>query len=335
MAHGVGVGWPVAPVTQQHPIRGSFLDPRPRTDGPLYHTGVDISVRDDRPEPGHPPGRTHRVFALEAGVVWTPENVESASCQARLVRVGRFGYGHVDPVGSVARGERVEPGQPIGWTCAGQWHLHLSESELRDGEQVSVNPLRESRTLHPYVDTAPPVVSAIRFYAPADVTWRNFLGAVESWAEAKRLAPTALRGVVDIRAKVADPQSFRGWMRGKLARLKTDHVPYRLRLTIRRLLSRTPLVDRDVFVAEALSRHTPPFAAVYASGTLQNLSAFNCLRVRPGACDGSYWFHLNPRPDAVYWDTTAARKGDYELCVTAHDAVANRARSCVRVRVAN
>ena len=60
-------GWPVAPRNRQHPVRGSWLDPRRKEE---YHPGIDISVRDDRPERGAPPGRTHRVYALEGGPVW-------------------------------------------------------------------------------------------------------------------------------------------------------------------------------------------------------------------------------------------------------------------------
>ena len=63
-------GWPVSPQHQQHPVRGTFLDPRPDPKlGAIYHTGVDVAVRDDRPEAGAPAGRTHRVFAIEGGVV--------------------------------------------------------------------------------------------------------------------------------------------------------------------------------------------------------------------------------------------------------------------------
>jgi hypothetical protein len=52
-------GWPVLPLKRQHPIRGSFLDPRPdRRRGAIYHEGVDVAVRDDRPEGArHPGGR--------------------------------------------------------------------------------------------------------------------------------------------------------------------------------------------------------------------------------------------------------------------------------------
>src|SRR3954454_16488166 len=61
-AHAYGdafTGWPVLPTHEEHPIRGSFLDPRPgevvNGGDPGYHIGIDISVRDDRPERGHPP----------------------------------------------------------------------------------------------------------------------------------------------------------------------------------------------------------------------------------------------------------------------------------------
>jgi hypothetical protein len=46
-------GWPVRPHNRQHPVRGSFLDPRPDPQlGGIYHTGIDIAVRDDWPERG-------------------------------------------------------------------------------------------------------------------------------------------------------------------------------------------------------------------------------------------------------------------------------------------
>ena len=66
-------------------------------------------------------GRTHRVYAIEGGVVEqaTPPGV------CGNVRVGHFGYGHVDA--RVEVGERVRAGQLIGWTCQGWWHLHVTE----------------------------------------------------------------------------------------------------------------------------------------------------------------------------------------------------------------
>jgi hypothetical protein len=60
-------GWPVRPLHTQHPLRSSFLDPRAPGRSREYHNGIDVGVRDDRPEPGAPAGRTHRVYAIEVG----------------------------------------------------------------------------------------------------------------------------------------------------------------------------------------------------------------------------------------------------------------------------
>ena len=125
-------GWPVGPRNRQHPVRGSWLDPRSK---PEYHPGIDISVRDDQPERGHPKGRTHRVYALEGGPVWhiftqPPPGVES------IIRIGHFTYGHVDPV--VELGQDVKPGQLIGWTSKDEWHLHLSEWRFPGGKPMPV-----------------------------------------------------------------------------------------------------------------------------------------------------------------------------------------------------
>jgi hypothetical protein len=140
-------GWPVRAHHQQHPIRGSFLDPRPDPErGAVYHDGVDIAVRDDRPERGAPPGRTHRVYAVEGGPVFvtTPRGVRG------FARIGHFGYGHIDSL--VVTGETVTPGQHIGWTCEGDWHVHLSEFVFTaDGGRLAVNPLRPEGKLRPYV----------------------------------------------------------------------------------------------------------------------------------------------------------------------------------------
>ena len=158
-------GWPVGPRNRQHPVRGSWLDPRSK---PEYHPGIDISVRDDQPERGHPKGRTHRVYALEGGPVWRiftqpPPGVES------IIRIGHFTYGHVDPV--VELGQVVKPGQLIGWTFKDEWHLHLSEWRFPGGKpsasrQIQVNPLDPEGKIAPYRDTAAPVIREIRFHQP-------------------------------------------------------------------------------------------------------------------------------------------------------------------------
>ncbi len=150
-------GWPVSPVDQQHPIRASFHDIRPGsfpTGLPGFHIGIDIAVRDDQPEPGAPPGRSHRVYAVEGGTVDLLPNVANVGCVNRRVTAGHFSYWHVDPVGVVADGQVIAPGQLIGWTCTTMWHVHLSEIQNVAGIDEWVNPLHPGGKLAPYVDTA-------------------------------------------------------------------------------------------------------------------------------------------------------------------------------------
>ena len=322
--------WPVAPVFSQHPVRGGFLDPRPAA---VYHTGVDIAVRDDRPEPGHPPGRTHRVYAIESGTVWMPADEDKRTCQGRLVHVGHFGYGHVDPLGTVEPGQHVLVGQMLGWTCYHHWHMHLSElGGMQGNRQVYLNPLRPGGRLGPYVDTAPPVIRAIRFYTPAEAAWETVRGALFSVPDGDRLSPQELRGQVDVRVLADDPQSFSGWMTGRLALLRAPISPYQLRVSLARHLGAT-VWCRVVFKADRLP--TDPFNRRYAAGTVQNLPVYDCRTGQPIQCAGSYWYHAAPRAGSAYWDTTTEADGSYDLCVTAFDIAGNHARRCASVTVVN
>lgn len=319
-------GWPVKPHDRQHPIRGSFLDPRSHPEhGAIYHEGVDVAVRDDRPERGAPPGRTHRVFAIEGGPVFlaTPRGVRGSA------RIGHFGYGHIDVL--VLSGETVAPGQHIGWTCQGDWHVHLSEFVFTSGPQINVNPLRPGGKLQPYVDTAPPDIHEIRFYTPANPKWarRPTTSAARLPAAGRRLPREALHGRVDVRVRVGDPQSFSGWF-DDLPHLAAPHHPFRLAVTIVDLASDRMVRRREAFRSEQILDQ--PAGMHFAPGTEQNLPAGGCMR-RHGElrCDGVYWFHLFPRG----WDTTRLPDGLYEVRVRAWDVAGNVARSDVTVTIAN
>src|SRR5882762_3791504 len=88
-------GWPVRPLHAQHPIRGSFLDPRGRDENGLagYHFGVDVNVDDRHREPGAPPGLSHRVYAMESGAARVVHGTRYA-CANRRLEVGQFSYWH-------------------------------------------------------------------------------------------------------------------------------------------------------------------------------------------------------------------------------------------------
>ena len=320
-------GWPVAPRREQHPIRGSFLDPRPHPDfGAVYHDGVDIAVRDDEPERGAPEGRTHRVYAVEGGrvLIATPRR------ERGFARIGHFGYGHIDPV--VGTGDTVRPGQHIGWTCTGYWHLHLREFVFRGDDVIIVNPLRRSGKLHPFVDSAAPAIEEIRFYTPATPDWRRRPNTTVARLPpaGRRLDRNALFGRVDVRVRVSDPQSFVGWFR-EVPRLAAPHHPFRLTVMLSSLPNGRVVRRREAFRAEQLPQTDPGLH--FAPGTEQNLPARGCLRApRSVRCDGVYWFRLFP---LRFWDTTSLRDGRYRLRVSAWDVAGNRSRADVVVGIVN
>lgn len=331
-------GWPVAARNRQHPVRASFLDPRT---GFSYHHGIDVSVRDDRPEPGAPPGRTHRVYALEGGRVWQVAR-GLGPWKEGIVRLGHFGYGHIEPV--VVEGQRVEPGQMVGWTTEKEWHVHLSEWVFPGGDRsrrVPVNPLSRNGKIRPFADTAPPVISDLTFFTPASPRWRVGQGRAIYSRGGSQLDPARLSGTVDVRARIEDPQPFSGWFRD-VPLLETPHHPARVRLTVVRLEDGRKVVDRDVFTTDVtladdaarVGRDPIPAGDHYAPGTRQNLRANGALTLgRPGA--GELWFRLFARPGGAYWDTTDVRNGPYRLDVTAFDLLGNRAGESVDVVVAN
>ena len=320
-------GWPVAPLERQHPIRGSFLDPRPDPKlGAIYHDGVDIGVRDDRPERGAPRGRTHRVYAIEGGRV----TAATARGIRGLVDVGHFRYEHVEALVEV--GQVVEAAQPIGWTWDGTWHLHLGEFVFApDGRRVLVNPLRRGGKLHPYVDRAPPVLQEIRYYVPATPRWGRRPANVAKLPQAgRRLDKRRLAGRVDVRVRASDPQSFIGWFRA-LPWLAAPHHPFRLAVDVTQLATGRVVHSRDVFRSEQYL--DLPAGQHYAPGTEQNLPANGCMSMhRRVRCDGIYWFRLFPRP---YWDTTRLPNGRYRLRIRAWDVAGNVATAVSDVAIRN
>lgn len=324
-------GWPVWPLHGQHPIRGGFLDPRGSHLRPIFHNGIDIAVRDDRPERGHPLDRTHRVYAVAAGTVSIAPNVDELKCNYRTVRVGDWGYGHVDPVGTVTNGEHVEPGQQIGWSCRTLWHVHLAHWTEVGGRQLYVNPLR-SGVLEPYVDTAKPRIGGIRFTPPSpSIAWASFVGTIESSLDVVPLDPANLRGVVDVSASVSDPQSFRGWL-AAFPRLRANQVPYEIRVSVTSESDGERVLDANVFDGSTVPSDPSLDGTIFAAGTRENLPTWFCLNYPNVYCAGTYWFHLF---GGGGWDTRTVPNGRYRLCVDAYDAVLNHARSCVSVAVAN
>jgi hypothetical protein len=337
------IGWPVAPVHEPHPIRGAFLVPRAGTlragGEPAYHFGIDVGVRDDRPEPGAPPGRTHRVYAIEGGTAHLPARAHGACVNGKVV-VGHFSYWHVDA--TVADGQRIRPGQAIGWTCKGLWHVHLAEELELYGRPVYVDPMRRGGKLGPYPDDTPPRVHAVEFFRPAMPHWRVAGGV--SFPRSGARFPTiggraVVSGHVDVRAWIDDPPPSELAATSPPA-LLSPSPPDRVSLVVTRDGDARPVLARtvfrsDVYLGSSVATQAVPIGYHYAPGTSGPLPAVVCVALRRRHCGGTYWFRLFARPTAAYWDTTRLEGGDYRLRVTAWDAAGNSASRTARVTIRN
>jgi hypothetical protein len=146
--------WPVKPFDREHPIRGSFGDPRTVFFGPptrdtllhgegdfQFHFGVDISAPNGTP-----------VYPVQSGLVTrvTDEEIDVAGGGGVA-----FQYWHLRA--AVHSGERVVAYTTVlGRIMKPCGHVHLTE--IDDG--VIVNPLQRGH-LTPYTDTTRPRVTAI------------------------------------------------------------------------------------------------------------------------------------------------------------------------------
>jgi murein DD-endopeptidase MepM/ murein hydrolase activator NlpD len=137
-------GWPVKPFDNQHPIRGTFGDPRyhlgPESQLSAFHFGVDIVAPDGTP-----------VYSVEPGVV-----VRRHESSITIGRPSgrRFGYWHVVPV--VRSGTHVRLHQLLGYVMPGWGHVHFAESF----EGAYRNPIRKG-ALAPFNDHTAPTVAAV------------------------------------------------------------------------------------------------------------------------------------------------------------------------------
>jgi hypothetical protein len=307
-------GWPIAPTHVQHPVRGSFLDPRGVDDTGTsgYHFGIDVSIDDEHPEPGVPPQFSHRVYAVESGRVDQPNGNLAHPCLDRRMEIGHFDYWHVSPI--VTQGERVRAGQQIGWSCRGVWHVHLSEWQVDRGVRVWVNPLHRGGKLVPYADTSPPVVNALEFRTLPAQAWlpKISLAAPDT---STVLRPTALHGLVELRANIADPQSFLGFLARNPA-WPTEFTPYRVAATIRNAHGAT-VMTRTSFQADQLPQ--TPYVVHYAPGTIEDENMQECVGPPAHkACTGTYWFRPFSRFREEYWNTRTVPNGNYVMTVRAY-----------------
>jgi len=290
-------GWPVRPFDAEHPVRGTFGDPRTKfwtgaldadglagTGAFSFHNGIDIAAPAGAP-----------VFPVVSGVV------SSVSGHLVIVRSGNrvFQYIHIEPV--VLAGERVRARRTVlGYVQPSALHVHLTEIV---GGRVS-NPLAPGH-IAPYRDTTKPRVSEILLRDPR---------------ASRRVQPAAVTGAISIVAVASDLPSlpapgdwyglpvspaFVSWS------LRSFDGGWTIRETVVADFRRVLPFNRD-------------FWRVYARGTYQNKPRFG--RKQYLSAPGRYEFLLTP----TRLDTTRLMDDLYTVRVTVADV---RGNSAVRTEV--
>ena len=321
-------GWPVQPLHLPHALHGAFNDPRAGG----YHFGIDVAVDDSKPARLAPPGMSHRIYAVETGMVHYPWSQETTrNCNDRRFQVGHFSYWHASP--SLPDGTFVHAGQVIGWTCLGEWHVHLSEWALVNGQRVWVNPLHRAGKLHPYADDAKPIVRAVYAFGPPTPSWSPHVSrdiAAGDGAQSQTFGD--LHGPVDLRAWIDDSQGDVGLYR-RDHHLATNISPYRIWVQIRRVDSRAIVFQRNVWQSDILLTGRQRFYAHFAAGSRPPLSDALCAEASD--CTGRLFYHLVVSGDRYLWDTRLVGNGAYLLTIRGYDISGNEGERTIRMTVRN
>jgi hypothetical protein len=296
-------GWPVKPFDRQHPVRGSFADPRsifrgnPTLRGLMtsrcacsYHQGIDIAAPDGTD-----------VYPVRSGVVRivTPDWVEVDSDGGNS-----FQYWHIRS--AVKAGDHVQARQTIlGQILRGSEHVHLTE--LQNGKPT--NPLAPGH-IGPYADSTTPRVNAI--------TFRLRDGGSD-------LLPEYLHGSVEIVAAAADTAAIP--VPGKWNGLPV--TPSRLTYHVEAFPSGQLVVPETT--AMDVSHNLPATSDMwhtYARGTHMNMVQMGVHRYwyQPGA----YLFKLSAK-----FDTHQLKDGVYRLTATAWDTTGNHSSTSQVINVHN
>lgn len=330
--------WPIAPFNQSHPVRGSFMDARENN----YHHGVDVPVDDARPDRAAPRWASHRIYAIRSGTVSYQASFPTdrgSQCTQNRTAVGNVIYYHV--VSTVYSGTYVRQGQPIGWSCRGRWHVHVTEGF----GSSPYNPLRRGGSLGPYRNPLKPVVEAIVPFTPCEGRFVNRNARALMPRCGRKLHPWALKGLVDIRFKAHEPQPQTGGLFSAQPVLYAPNHPYQASIRIDRLWGRLDrprkrLVSKDrIWRSDSLAGQ-PPLTVHWAPGFARWLPMWACKRTRDyKRCEGAYWYRGFARYERGafyrYWDTTRLPDGRYRVTISLVSTAGKRSARIIDVMICN
>jgi hypothetical protein len=303
-------GWPFAPATAVHPIRGSFDEPR----SPV-HIGVDVEApRDQAP-----------VVAMQAGTVSDVQPDHFDVIPAQGPRGAYLQYWHVKLASGVRAGTVVRRRERLGTVKPHMLHVHISEYVPGCG---LVDPQRPNGLLADPYNTEWPTIGPLsamaagpRAFVPLDVTQPP--GDLPD--PARPVALDALSGTVDLRTSVTDMPKVR-MQHGQQLPLAPA--------AIRGYLA--PLTDthRHVFMRTIFdgARLLPSGSALWRYWAFGTYRQNGCYYTTGAACDMQMVWHVGgPRG----FDTTTVPNGSYKYCVEALTIAGVDARRCTPVKITN
>ncbi len=303
-------GWPFAPTTAIHAVRGSFDEPR----SPV-HIGVDVEAPKDQAP----------VYAMQAGTV-RHVTADHFDVHATHGQAGTYlQYWHVKLAAGIKAGAVVRRRQRLGTVKAGMKHVHISEYVPGCG---LVDPARPKGLLADPYNTEWPSIGSLTAYAAGS---HAFVPLSLSQAPADLTDPAhpvdldALSGTVDLRAGVTD-----------MPKVRMQHGP-QLPLApaaIRAYLTpdgntRRHLTMRLIFDGSKLLPDGAGLWRYWAFGTYRQNG---CYFTADGSCGMEMVWHVGG-PHG--FDTRSVPNGSYRYCVEALTIAGVDARRCTAVKIAN
>ncbi len=303
-------GWPFAPTTAVHPIRGSFDEPR----APV-HIGVDVEAPKDQAP----------VYAMQAGTV---RHVAADHFDVHATH-GRSGtylqYWHVKLASGIKAGTVVRRREKLGTVKPGMKHVHISEYVPGCG---LVDPARPTglladpyNTEWPTIGTLSAVAAGSRAFVPLSLSQ----SPADLSDPARPVALDTLSGTVDLRASVTD-----------MPRVRMQHNP-QLPLApaaIRAYLTPAGNTHRHLTIRLIFdgSKLLPTGAGLWRDWAFGTYRQNGCYFAADGSCGMQMVWHVGG-PNG--FDTRSVKNGSYKYCVEALTIAGVDARRCTAVKIAN